>query len=366
MILHFITDDKFSGYAIKQFSGTEMCSDFIIISEEKSLKYIDEGFHIPAINPLSSEFKSAIRDLNKYKAIILHGLFWPWQEDVLRAVPSGVKVGWVFWGGDIYGRTDIKGEFLSHKTRLVKNLRSGINALHGKKEAEVYELPKKLLSRIDYCLTDIPEDLEFASKYLGKEITGLWYNYYSIEETIGALADSKCSGNNILIGNSATLECNHIDAIDILTRLKPSGQVIAPLSYGKPWVKNIITKYGKAKLKDRFQPLTQFLPLDEYNKVILSCPCVVMPHYRPQAFGNIITSLWLGCRVYLSDKNPLLSFFERNGFHIFSIEQDLRQSAEPIPLSPEQTEHNRAILRELYSVDTMHHKIIELVNTLES
>ena len=119
-------------------------------------------------------------------------------------------------------------------------------------------------------------------------------------------------------------------------------------------------------LGDSFHPLIEFLPRDEYNRIIVSCSAVVMPHYRPQAFGNILTALWLGSRVFLSEKNVLLTYFKRIGAVIFSIEHDLKESNSYVlsPLSENEVFQNRKAIKAFYSKDIMHLKNIELVNTL--
>lgn len=366
MILHLLTDEKFSNYAIKQFEGDSMSSKFVVISQTEGLKHIDRNTQdkIILINPDSDSFYSLIENLDEYKAIILHGLFWPWQEKVLCSVPDNVKVGWVFWGGDIYGRQDLKDTFFSPSSIILNKVHKAISFLKGRKEVNGYEIPKELLSRIDYCLTDVAEDYEYASNYIEKKFAELWYNYYSIEETIGDLKDSICSGENILIGNSATLECNHIKGLFAIKKSKPKeSKIIAPLSYGYPWVRQYISKIGNILFSDKFIPLKEFMPLEEYNKTILSCSAVVMPHYRPQAFGNIITALWLGCRVYMSEKNNLFTFFKRIGCVVFSIESERINCT---PVTDTERNLNRAILSAYYSYDRMKQKNIELVKELES
>ena len=365
MILHFLTKDKFCGYALRQFSEAQMSSDFVLIGDAGDTLE-DGGRRVPSVAPGTDEFASLVGSLGKYRAIVLHGLFWPWQEDVLRNVPDSVKVAWVFWGGDIYGRSDVRKDFLSRRSRCLLALHRTSGLLKGKKETEKYDLPKELLHRIDYCLTDIPEDLEFFNRYIGKEVKSLWYNYYSIEQTVGPLSGCRCRGSNVLLGNSATLECNHADVFRTLRKSKSFDKVVVPLSYGSPWVRNMISGYGKAVMGARFEPLTSFLPLEEYNRILLGCSCVIMPHHRPQAFGNIITSLWLGCRVYMSKKSILFAFFKRNGFLIHSIEDDLREHQDFSPLSEEEMSVNRAILESLYSVEAMNLKNIEIVRALDA
>ena len=167
---------------------------------------------------------------------------------------------------------------------------------------------------------------------------------------------------------SSSLECNYIDGLKALKRLNltSSVKVFAPLSYGDSWIRNEISRRGKRMLGNRFHPLIEFLPRDEYNRIIVSCSTVVMPHFRPQAFGNILTALWLGARVFLSENNVLFAYFKRIGAVIFSIEHDLKESNPYVlsPLSENDVFQNRKAIKAFYSKDVMHIKNIEFVNTL--
>ena len=91
-----------------------------------------------------------------------------------------------------------------------------------------------------------------------------------------------------------------------------------------------------------------------------------MPHYRPQAFGNILTALWLGARVFLSERNMLYNFFKRIGITLYSIESDLNSGNQALwsPLPDDAVEDNRKIISSIYSIETMHQKNLELINIL--
>ena len=223
------------------------------------------------------------------------------------------------------------------------------------------------MKRIDYCLTDIPEDFTFVKGYLQSDIKELWYNYYSVEETIGDLADSACNGNNVLIGNSCSLTCNHLDGLKMVRKLNlpAKAKVYVPLSYGEAWLKKAVSKWGSLLLGDRFTPLMSFLSRDKYNMIIKSCSIVIMPHYRPQAFGNMLTALWLGSRVFLSERNKLFSFFKRIGTIVFSIEHDLSSSCIVLgPLSEVERKQNRDAISSLYRKEVMYSKNLQIVSVL--
>ena len=346
-----------------------MNSELVIVANswEKVKAQRDDG--VQQIKSNSREFNELLNRLGDYNAIILHGLFHPWQAKVLTAVPSNVKVAWVFWGADIYGRNNIRNNYISTSSKILLGLHNLKYTLTRRKHKKSYEIPLDLLNRIDYCLTDIHEDFTFVKQYLGNGIKELWYNYYSIEETLGDLAGSTISGENILIGNSCTIECNHLDAFHVLKTFKlNNSKLIIPLSYGESWLQKIIIRTGGHLFGSRLTPLVDFLPRDEYNHIILGCSVAIMPHYRPQAFGNILTALWLGCRVYLSEKNTLLHFFKRIGITIFSIEHDLKpNNINALTALPEDKRSiNRSIISGIYSKEIMHQKNKELVKILDA
>ena len=367
MILHFLSDDKFSDYVISQFSESEMHSEFVLMSESENIKYFQNVCKSKRVNPYKkSELSSLISSLGKYSAIVLHGLFYPWCETVLRNVPEKVKVAWVFWGGEIYGRKDLRYSFLAPRTKVVCLAKDFKDNLTGKRRNQ-FELSKELFQRIDYCLTDMQEEYEFAKKYLETpDMKHSWYNYYSIDETVGKLKDKQSSSKGVFVGNSCTIECNYFDVFHELKRLvRDDRKVIAPLSYGSLWLKKKVYNYGKRCFGSRFSPLMDYLPLKDYNQILLSCSTMVQPQRRNQAQGNVITGLWLGMRVYLSEMNFAFPYFKRLGMNIFSVEHDLDK--DPFaPLTQEEIDHNRKVLLGWYSRDVMRKQNLKLVRLLES
>lgn len=369
MILHFLSDDKFSDYVIGQFSSPEMQSEFVLMSAMEKTIYFKNTKNVRIINPYQKDsMGNLVRSLSNYSAIIMHGLFSSWCEVVLRNVPENVKVGWVFWGGEIYGRKDLKKTFLSKRSKRLLWLH---DIKLGKKDEgkdDHYELPKELFQRIDYCLTDIPEEYEFVKRYLQTpRMKHVWYNYYSIEETVGKLIDKQCCGDGVFLGNSCSLECNYFDVIPKLKRIAlKDKKVIVPLSYGLPWLRNILLRYGKMCIGKSFCPLTKFMPIDDYNTLMLSCSMMIQPHYRPQAQGNIVTGLWLGMKVFLSEHSMTYQWIKRIGVEVFSIESDLNKNNKSVfdKLSQETIDHNREVLSSMYSKEAYRQKIVQLVELL--
>ena len=200
MILHLIVESQFTDYVINQFSAPEMHSDVVIIHVENYIKHEFQKDKVRVIIPFSEDFKRLLSSLVHYSAVVLHGLFQPWCETILRNVPENVKVAWVFWGGEIYGRQDLRESFLSKRSKMLLRLHEFKLVMDKKKDFH-YELPKELFQRIDYCLTDVHEDFDFVKSYCDFDAKELWYNYYSVDETLGELHNQSVEGDNIFIGN---------------------------------------------------------------------------------------------------------------------------------------------------------------------
>lgn len=365
MVLHVLSDDKFTNYVINQFSDSRMNSDIVVIPSGGEHK-ITKRDNVRIINYPSKEFSELLHQLKKYSGVVLHGLFWPYMEDIIKNAPQYLKIAWYFWGGEIYSHKNIMMSFLAPITKILYKLHS---YKKNKDYTKNWQLPIELYKRIDYCLTAELEEYEFAKKYTESDMDFVWYTCYSLEETIGELINSRIKGENVLFCNSAAVETNIFDATLRLSmpsyrkHLK-NKEVIVPLSYGYKWIKNLMLKIGPIFFY-KFKPIVEFLPREEYNKMMLNCSTLILPYYSPAGQGNIITALWLGMRVYLSNKSIALTFFKRIGVTIFSIEDDFKLYGTS-PISNEVVEHNRNILVNIYSKAKVDECCKNLIRILEN
>ena len=367
MILHLLTDEKFTDYAIAQFSAPEMESEFVLIPSNNMMEQVKLIDRCTVIRQLSPEFEALLNRLDQYTGVMFHGMFWgKWQTPILRRVPKNVKVAWYFYGGDIYSRNGLEPIFLAPITGFLYRLHER------KKNVTVdtsWEIPIDLYKRVDYCLTAEQEEYEFAKRYTNASFEYLWYTCYSLEETVGALMDSQCNGGNVWIGNSAAEWNNHFDVFwalrknGLLHKLKDE-KVIIPLSYGSPWVRKLVLKVSKLLLGKRMQALTDFMSREEYNALMLSCSTMILGYWEPAGQGNIITALWLGMRVYLSEKSIAYNFFKRIGAQIYSMESDLKKY-QFTPLSEEERAENRKVLTKWFSKQHVMESVQNVVHALQ-
>ena len=363
MILHLLFDDKFSDYVISQFAAKEMQSDFVLVSHTRNLTHFHHADKVRVVNPyVESELEQLLADIKTYSSVVFHGLFYPWQEWLLRRWPQHVKVAWVCWGGEIYGQPDILTSFLKPLSKWI--YRQHVWKVGRKKELM---FSKNLIQKVNYCLTNVVPEYEYVKNYLGTDIRHLSYNYYSIDETLGSLKDKHCTGCNIMVGNSATIENNYVET---LLQLKRVGigerKIIVPLSYGESWVRTMCVKIGSWLFGNRFEPLVNFMPREEYNTLMTNCAVMIQPHLREQAHGNIVTGLWLGMRVYLSEQGIDYKHFKCIGCKIYSVEKDLLRSNLNAfkPMSAEDMTYNRECLLRIYGQENVVKTIQKVVKEL--
>ncbi len=366
MILHLLTDEKFTDYVIRQFSEPGMQSEFVLIPSNNALHLVKLVDKCRIIEAGSSSFRELLDALGSYTGVFLHGLFWAeWQVPVLKSVPDHVKVAWACWGGEIYSSQESGYTFRAPATKLLLKVR---HLLKPSRQTLNWEVPKALYKRLDYCTTSIEEEYDYAKSFFQSDMRHVWYTYYSIEETVGALMDERCHGENVWLGNSASICNNHLDMLLLLARKKCRKQlagrkVITPLSYGEPWMRSFVYKVGGFLFGNRFKPLLSFLPRNDYNALMLDCSTMMIGATEPLAQGNIITALWLGMRVYLSEKSMSYHFFKRIGAVVFSMEKDL-STFYFSSLTDEEVRRNREVLSRVYGKEHVRQGAKDLVRAL--
>lgn len=152
----------------------------------------------------------------------------------------------------------------------------------------------------------------------------------------------------MIIGHNAGASCNHEYILDFIKDVDFNQRmIILPMNYG---IHPSYSKIIECKYNDVFsnvQYLNNFLPLNEYNSIMLSASTFIYGNFRQEAWGNILVALYLGGKVYLSINSPLRIWCENLGF-IFFILEDIAKTYN-ISLTDEDKKHNRKIAFENFS-----------------
>lgn len=372
MILQVIFDDPFGNHVVEQFRDyTDVTRIVLVTYNSKNIHDVRNFPDKDIIVYGTQEYKDLIAHLADYKAVIMHGLFSPIQYDIVRKLPASVKLAWVLWGAEIYTRRDVYTSHLAPITRFVYRLKQFKDVLLNRRKKK-NEVPMDVLKRVDFLMGSSLELFEEVKAYIGSpNMKHLQYSYFTLERLIGDdLLDKTVNGCNILLGNSATPDNNHIDIMFLLKRIGiPSKiKIITPLSYTDIWIKCMISKLGSFLFNNRFYPLLEYMPRTEYNKLVQSCSVFIANHHRPNAFGNTLTALWLGARVYVSKDNVQTKFLQRLGLHVNIIENELCNNNSNLfsPLSEYEREDNRRVIKEIYGRDQMHKNIQYIIDILDT
>lgn len=334
MILHLFHDDKICNRVIANFEDVYPDGNiYVCICDKSNIRYINGNNKVILLN--RGEFTLNQSVFNDVEKIIIHYLDLPKIEFIEKYFPQNnrIEIYWSLWGGDIYNEVlysmgyDIYYE-ISYVHTLKYKFANLIYRLLNKPNLK--DAIDKIISfvdtRVDYIMT-FNAEYELICKYWKsghfrpKCIPNLPI-YYPIEDILGDLCNKRVRGKNIFVGNSASFTNNHAYAYRYLSKVNIQGsQVISPLSYGgSPKYRDHVKSIGYKYWGENYHPLDRFMPLNEYNELMLSSAIYVYGNWRQEAVGNIVVALYLGAKVYVSEKSPLMRIFSDFGIKLYKTE----------------------------------------------
>lgn len=365
-IAHLIHDEKFPDSAYAQFEAVVPgAGDFYIASKNKKLKYIKKIKPI-FVSRFSYLSKSFIKKISGYDLLILHSLT-PFNIEVLTRVNKcnlRPKIIWIGMGYDYYDLiySNKNSLFLDDTEALYKKIGMNLNSSPKRKVIDLAkEIVKKIicsniekkdvLKKIDYFSPVLPSEYEMVKNQCGVDSFPVYvrWNYganakfFSDKESF--LVDR--SKKNILLGNSATFTNNHTEIINFLAKHTDKFEgVLCPLNYGDEVYGNYIKNLGAELFEHNFDPMTEFVPYEDYLKKIQTCSVVIMNHVRQQAGGNIAAMLFMGATVFLREENPFYSFYKSQGVRLFSVQAlEVNSDLLTYRLTDEEVWGNKKILK---------------------
>lgn len=325
-----------------------------------------------------------VGDWPKYDAVYLHYLS-PFLISVVNHLPKDIKIVWIFWGDD--GFSQIKGyrddycltprtkkyyeKYLKLRMKWCKNpvyLYKNFQEYRNNYPTKWYKEYMKATARIDYFAHYIPEDYNLLQSNSNLNANYLDFNYMSAEQCQMATVIEPNNTRNLLIGNSADWSNNHLDLFSLLETLDLSNieKVYVPLSYSgnKAYIDEVLED-GKIKLKDQFAPMVEFLPLNDYLKVLRNITMGVIGTICSQGAGNVVALLLQGTRVYLNSKNTLYKLFKSKGVIIFDLDSELGehlQQGKTGYLTIEEQKNNVELVSQILGEEMIQKKYSTLLN----
>ena len=248
-----------------------------------------------------------VKQLHDARMVMIHGLFDPRLVILLSLFPYlSSKLYWVIWGNDLYQYRENR-KIGKHKFK------------------EIFR--KFVIKRIGHLVTYIDGDVELARQWYGAKGTHhecIMYLSNVVDPKMitepGPASDH--DGLNILLGNSADPSNNHIEALERLLPFKDQPfKIYAPLSYGDQNHAQKVISQGKAWFGDKFVPMTEFMPFEQYLEFLKSLDIAIFNHQRQQAMGNTITLLGMGKTVFMRSDVSHWRFLTGLGIKLNDVEK---------------------------------------------
>ena len=218
---------------------------------------------------------------------------------------------------------------------------------------------KQVIKKIRHFITYLKGDFELAQKWYGT--TGEYHECFMYPSNLYkdyVAPEVKHSSINILVGNSADPSNNHLEVFDKLEVFKDQDiKIYAPLSYGNQTYAKKVIEEGKKQFGDKFEPLTDMMPFDQYLEFLGLIDVAIFNHKRQQAMGNTITLLSLGKKVFMRSDITPWELFEDIDVKVFDVENiklDL--------LDEKIKKDNQEKIKKHFSIDNYKKQLQELFN----
>lgn len=377
-IVHIASDEKFIDMAFREFEAVASgINRLVILGKARPLQHVkskEACFH-------SMDSAKSLIQSDECAAVVFHSIG---DATLLASIPGGKKAIWLGWGADYYDRLLARAypeglllkqsKALKTQLRLRKSARVFAQKL---KAAMLMMLGKKqryrhdLLKRVDVFSPVLDIEYRMACElnpwFKPQYVT---WNYGTVEDDLLPGIDEDAPlGPDILVGNSASVENNHLEAFALLKKYVDlrGRKIIVPLSYGDELYKRKIISIGRKIFGDQFVPLTAFMPKDQYMAILQDCGHVFMNHLRQQALGNICIMMLKGAKIYLNQANPLHRWLIDKGAVIQSIDALVdgndRAARALEPLTDSECSTNADVIRAHWGRDVQREKTRQLIDT---
>ncbi|MBN3966971.1 TDP-N-acetylfucosamine:lipid II N-acetylfucosaminyltransferase [Pseudomonas gregormendelii] len=369
-ILHLADDEKFIDLAIKTFEVAAPDQNDLYVYSRHPLRLVKSRASIPSKLSLLTGYLA--KKINQYDLVIIHSLNPAWYPSILK-LNRNIPIVWIGWGYDYYDiiYSSPKQMLLPLTKQRMKEIQT-TGSLYSKIKSKLKNLitstsKTKVIERINYFSPVLPAEFDLVKNMFSgtKFPEYIFWNYGNLEEDlVRGFTDSQVTGNAILVGNSASLENNHLDTFSLLSNTGFQKRfLVCPLSYGDARYRDLLTKIGRDRFGELFKPLVDFVPIDLYVRTLESCGFVIMNHVRQQAVGNIVIMLYLGAKVFLRRECPTFEFFHSQGAIIFSVQQ-LEQNPDLLnaKLDQQSMKINRSIVMKNWSKASSDKKTMDLIN----
>lgn len=381
--LHLINDSLFTNFSINLFEECNPGNNVFLVGvkgKELTLKHTSPSPNV-FVKQIKTTFYRKFLKEHSFDVLVVHCLH-DFKCLEINKIKKKLKIVWLAWGTDIkYTKFYKKNIYYPFTKELLDSFSLATVQFIKLQVRDIYFFLKYGLSlrenyrmavkKIDFCATVVPEEFDILYSDLpyfrAKQV---FFSYASIEYSFKHLnRDSdRIQGYSILIGNSADPSSNHVDVFYELKRMDVKNRnIVVPLNYGEDLkYRDKIIHIGKNVFGESFKPLVnQVLSETSYISLLKECSVAIMLHEQQQALGNLITLIWLGCKVFMSENSVVYSFFIKNGIKVFSFQNEFTQKNISSLLDEKDISLNRLNLYKIYSHESVLNRVKALISIVE-
>lgn len=256
---------------------------------------IDLAFKNGTTKDIFKEQEYFIELMEKAEKIILHGI---WYEAIPKIYQNYTgflkKTIWAIWGGEYHNPDDVS----IQKKWLFKNIRY-------------------IVSGNKFSFEQLHKDYSIDGQMINCFMypSNLFKAHLSTYKKENAFL-------NIQLGNSSSRNNRHIEAFEYLKKYKDYNiKIYSPLSYGDSSYADEVIKKGKKLFGDKFIPLKEPLEFDKYIEFLSTIDIAVFNHKKQESFGNIITHLGFGKKIYFDENSEMSDVFKEYDLLTFDIQK---------------------------------------------
>lgn len=387
VILHLIFDGILFDRTYSHFEEMENYENRYLfggfITDEK-IKYIKNTEKLIRVESLE-EWGKIVSD-SQVDIIYMHGL-WPDYIKAIDYVRDNVIIMWWCYGMEIYencyGLPPLMGlniykpktyEFVEsfggfrYKIKLCLLLRHPkIYMLWRKISDTIHRRPErkliKMLSRIDYAFTPLEKELVELKKKC-PYIKAKPFKLRAMIERLPIEIHEK--SGNLLLEHSANISNNHLDLLASLKEKKLNLQgrdIYVPLGYGNEKLAALVhdeAHFDGAVVKC----LMDAMPFEEYKKMMSGCTHAIFGMLRQSGLGNIFLCFQKGIKIFFFKDSILYKQFISDGFHVYSIEDDLNEKSIREPLEKDKALRNYELYyTKFVSTDSFQQQFSNILNS---
>lgn len=309
-IVHVMRKEKWTkgivGFYNKFFNNGE--HEVLYYNYEKDEILVDDKIDLKQYQYNENDKIDFIDYLKSIKCdyIVVHCLFF--SDRVMRMLLFNKslldKIVWLEWGADLYSWKQGNGmkAFLKNYIRY------------------------KFRSSLKYVICIFPPDVIYLKNtfpnFKGRVFCAPYFTYPIGKEVLSynpnsTLKDSIVNKKTIFIqiGQNAQSTLNHIDVIKVLGKFKNENiRLVIPLSYGgdKEYVKRVEC-YAREVFDDKAIILKEYLPKDEYFKIMDRIAIAIFNSKRQCALGNIHALNCRNVKLYIPKDSVMFDWFCDNG-----------------------------------------------------